>query len=170
LDFFAAKFCLALVVLVQCVSVGFRAEARILTPANFLVQSFCNLIFSRGFLTQSTAGCIFWMGAELVGPIFSSPFTQERALSSFLQLKEHALDLVFLLVFLTAPVNIGGSCHALICFAMISLLITCKLGFQVSFLTPRAPKLAPGFSGQGVILVPVPWGPRWVLGLVLTIF
>jgi hypothetical protein len=35
-------------------------------------------------------------------------------LSSFLQAKEHAMDVVFMLGFLTAPVNFRGSCPALI--------------------------------------------------------
>jgi hypothetical protein len=145
----------------------------------------------QGFSHQLIFSCIVFLQFYFLSRIFDSVYrwllrldghrahlpnlqfafhTGARASSSFLQLKEHALDLVFLLGSLTAPVNISGSCHALICFATISLLPSHKLGLQVSFLTPRVPKPVPGFSDQGVLLVPVPWGPRWVLGLVLTRF
>jgi hypothetical protein len=69
----------------QCVSVGFRAGARIPTSANYLVHSLFAIWFSlKDFWTQSTVGCSFWTGVELVGPgdWVSTPVLDLRAQGS----------------------------------------------------------------------------------------
>jgi hypothetical protein len=54
-----------------------------------------------------------------------------------MQLKEHALDLMFLLGFLTPPVNIGGSCPALIPLP-IFVFLSCADSFCRDFSAPRS--------------------------------
>jgi hypothetical protein len=96
-----------------------------------------DLFFGGGVAARSLISSVLLAEHNNLGDSLFWLRHQICCVSSFLQLKEHALDLVFLLGFLTTPVNIGGSCPTLIPLP-IFVFVSCADSFCHDFSAPRS--------------------------------